>query len=135
MWPNLQENAALVTFTEEILNGKLHFFAQCDSNTYFQHSLKTKNWSSSPQCFFIINQKNKMPKSCVLKYRRVNSLDFIKYRVIEFLWLRQKPYQSAMAKEWKIEIFACETFNFNYPFFASIIVISYDYDKSKEYVW
>ena len=28
MWPNLQETAAFVTFTEEILNGKLHFFVQ-----------------------------------------------------------------------------------------------------------
>ena len=26
MWPNPQETAYLVTFTEEILNGKLHFF-------------------------------------------------------------------------------------------------------------
>ena len=25
MWPNLQETADLVTFTEKILNGKLHF--------------------------------------------------------------------------------------------------------------
>ena len=25
MWPNPQETADLVTFTEEILNGKLHF--------------------------------------------------------------------------------------------------------------
>ena len=25
MWPNPQENADLLTFTEEILNGKLHF--------------------------------------------------------------------------------------------------------------
>ena len=25
MWPNPQENADLVTFTEEIVNGKLHF--------------------------------------------------------------------------------------------------------------
>ena len=25
MWPNSQETADLVTFTEEILNGKLHF--------------------------------------------------------------------------------------------------------------
>ena len=28
MWPNLQETGDLVTFTEEILNGKLHFFVQ-----------------------------------------------------------------------------------------------------------
>ena len=27
MWPNLQFHADLVTFTEEILNGKLHFCA------------------------------------------------------------------------------------------------------------
>ena len=27
MWPNPQEIADLVTFTEEILNGKLHFCA------------------------------------------------------------------------------------------------------------
>ena len=25
MWPNLQETADLVTFTEKIFNGKLHF--------------------------------------------------------------------------------------------------------------
>ena len=29
MWPNPQFSADLVTFTEEILNGKLHFFVQC----------------------------------------------------------------------------------------------------------
>ena len=28
MWPNPQKTAALVTFTEEMLNGKLHFFVQ-----------------------------------------------------------------------------------------------------------
>ena len=27
MWPNPKETADLVTFTEEILNGKLRFFA------------------------------------------------------------------------------------------------------------
>ena len=30
MWPNPKETADLVTFTEENLNGKLHFFVQCD---------------------------------------------------------------------------------------------------------
>ena len=29
MRPNPQEIADLVTFTEEILNGKLHLFVQC----------------------------------------------------------------------------------------------------------
>ena len=28
MWPNLQETVDLVTFTEEILNGKLHFLSR-----------------------------------------------------------------------------------------------------------
>ena len=32
MWPNPQETADLVTFTEEIFNGKLDFFVQCDCN-------------------------------------------------------------------------------------------------------
>ena len=31
MWPNSQETADLATFAEEILNGKLHFFVQCDN--------------------------------------------------------------------------------------------------------
>ena len=30
MWPNPQETADLVTFTEEILNGKLHFLFLID---------------------------------------------------------------------------------------------------------
>ena len=29
MWPNPQETANLVTFTEEILNVKLHFYVLC----------------------------------------------------------------------------------------------------------
>ena len=33
MWPNPQFPAGLVTFTEEILNGKLHFFAVAASGT------------------------------------------------------------------------------------------------------
>ena len=31
MWPNPQETADLVTFTEEILNGKLHFLYSDDT--------------------------------------------------------------------------------------------------------
>ena len=36
MWPNPQFPADLVTFTEEILNGKLHFFVQCLSDDICQ---------------------------------------------------------------------------------------------------
>ena len=31
MWPNPQETADLVTFTEKILNGKLHFLCSVHS--------------------------------------------------------------------------------------------------------
>ena len=31
MWPDSQETADLVTFTEEIPNGKLHFFVLWDN--------------------------------------------------------------------------------------------------------
>ena len=34
MWPNPQETVDLVTFTEEILNEKLHFFVQCIDENY-----------------------------------------------------------------------------------------------------
>ena len=33
MWPNRQETADLVTFTEEILNGKLHFLCNVVTST------------------------------------------------------------------------------------------------------
>ena len=32
MWPNSQFPADLVTFTEEILNGKFQFFEQCSES-------------------------------------------------------------------------------------------------------
>ena len=34
MWPNPQETADLVTFIEEILNGKLHFLSNEYTTTY-----------------------------------------------------------------------------------------------------
>ena len=34
MWPNPQETADLVTFTEEILNGKLHFLCSVNKNKF-----------------------------------------------------------------------------------------------------
>ena len=38
MWQNLQETVDLVTFTEEILNGKLHFL--CSGVTFFHQNVK-----------------------------------------------------------------------------------------------
>ena len=34
MWPNPQETADLVTFTEEILNGKLYFLCGVQNTSY-----------------------------------------------------------------------------------------------------
>ena len=53
MWPNLQESADLVKFTEKILHGKLHFFVQCmffeNPNAliliFLLFSLNLKSWS------------------------------------------------------------------------------------------
>ena len=36
MWPNPQETADLVTFTEEILSGKFHFL--CREANYVRHA-------------------------------------------------------------------------------------------------
>ena len=39
MWPNPQETVDLVSFTEEILNGKLHFFSSA------QYSMVVYKWT------------------------------------------------------------------------------------------
>ena len=46
MWPNLQETADLVTFTEETLNGKLHFLCSDWYKAFIKE--KTKNLELSP---------------------------------------------------------------------------------------
>ena len=38
MWPNAQETADLVTFTEEILHGKLRFLCSADKKDSFSNS-------------------------------------------------------------------------------------------------
>ena len=45
MWPNPQKTADLVTFTEEILNGKLHFLCShtLDNQWLHQYSNKSEN--------------------------------------------------------------------------------------------
>ena len=44
MWPNPQETADLVTFTEEVLNGKLYFLSSKDHVTLWKlyNSLSAK---------------------------------------------------------------------------------------------
>ena len=41
MWPNPQETADLVKFTEEILNGKLHFL--CSGNGFKLKASQTES--------------------------------------------------------------------------------------------
>ena len=41
MWPNQSENVDLTTFTEEILNGKLHF--SCSVNACFKSIIDAKD--------------------------------------------------------------------------------------------
>ena len=40
MWPNLQEAEDLITFTEEILNGKLHFLSSAVVESLFSKVAK-----------------------------------------------------------------------------------------------
>ena len=65
MWPNLQFTADLVSFTEEILNGKLHFLCSAldyeypilaelgdfDQNVWKQFGMSEK-WSAVNQRYF-----------------------------------------------------------------------------------
>ena len=42
MWPNPKETADLVTFTEEILNGKLHFLCSVSLTHYYCEGLRVQ---------------------------------------------------------------------------------------------
>ena len=44
MWPNPQETAGLVTFTEKILNGKLHFL--CSTTNFWHNKWSFPLWIS-----------------------------------------------------------------------------------------
>ena len=64
MWPNPQETADLGTFTEEILNGKLHFFCSDGAvlgiltnssdlmsiSGFFKEALKFSDFKTSSFC-------------------------------------------------------------------------------------
>ena len=64
MWPNLQETADLVTFTEKILNGKLCFFEKCVM------------WQACPPC--------QLCKICVVEYVLIQVMWDIFLEVIIF---------------------------------------------------
>ena len=54
MWPNPPQTADLITFTEEILNEKLHFFVQWD----FCHDELNMTYLDDNSCSFKINFNN-----------------------------------------------------------------------------
>ena len=54
MWPNLQIPADLVTLTEEILNGKLHFLYSVNQNQPIQDQQPCNTETSQLNC--IVNQ-------------------------------------------------------------------------------
>ena len=65
MWPNPQETADLVTFTEEILNGKLHFLcSEVQENTHFsEFYLNSKLYekiSNNPVSYIKMTWKRKV---------------------------------------------------------------------------
>ena len=53
MWPNLQKTAELVTFTEEIFNGKLHFLCS-DSARLIAMEMQLLVERYVIQCFFVL---------------------------------------------------------------------------------
>ena len=55
MWPNQQKNADLVTFTKEILSGKLHFFVQWQYPTSFD-KISILTWRLLVELFFLLNK-------------------------------------------------------------------------------
>ena len=89
MWPNLQETADLVTFTEEIPNGKLYFL-RSEFNYYptiwifYSHSLsnKIRRW------FIMINSQNLMSywSNIILSLYIIEILNILKFRCTWLLW-------------------------------------------------
>ena len=60
MWPNPQETANLVTFTEKILNGKFHFLRSEIWSDWIQSHFKTKNIAHTTDAYLKPCQTFKM---------------------------------------------------------------------------
>ena len=78
MWPNPQESADLVTLTEEILNGKVHFL--CSETMH-----KTSGEGRKPSVSFSVNL------SCLQTFKHL----FAVFRVIQLRWLPRVFNRSA----------------------------------------
>ena len=60
MWPNPEKSADLVTFSEEISNGKLHFFVQWELASIIAFLVKFKD--ASQLINSISNSLKKLPR-------------------------------------------------------------------------
>ena len=67
MWPNPRETADLVTFTGEILNGKLHFL--CSVN-WARRQVKKKQ-PSHWRCYSIVETNNDSWENCEDQFQKI----------------------------------------------------------------
>ena len=65
MWPNPQETADLVTFTEENLNGKLQFLCSVVANPPYKDTQIRSSLSESFSKFLILTTSVNYPKTSV----------------------------------------------------------------------
>ena len=79
MWPNPQETADLATFTEEILNGKLHFLWNV---TFFQENFSTQICLSLTMHYHLV-RLDILPTKC-LRNIRLNKLHELNWTASEY---------------------------------------------------
>ena len=83
MWPNPQETADFVAFTEEIFNRKLHFLPSARiynlhekknpaRKSFINIFLKAFTKSNSQRCFYIYTKRQKCIKDIVLSKNTVH---------------------------------------------------------------
>ena len=92
MWPNPQETADLVTFIEEILNEKVHFFVQCINFSQFTFSLFQITFWFHYFLFYLFTA-NLLLLILLTFSNGLKSLDFLRkklhLRCLTGFWIRQ----------------------------------------------
>ena len=82
MWPNLQETADVVTFTEEILNGNFIFCA-----------MKTEHIPESTVWSVIMFDLNACPRQGLLKYIRTKMLTTCFFTLYKAFWKTKRDLE------------------------------------------
>ena len=91
MWPNPQDTTNLVTFTEKILNGKLHFFCSVKVFRTFGAHITWEEWKLLNTGFHILlrviireeKERQKVPKWVVINRKEVNMVFVVFTKNIE----------------------------------------------------